>query len=73
MSAISASVFAIYGIQANLRRLDDAANRIAGQPSDSDLAADLVDLKTAKNVISANAKVIKTADELLGTLLDTFA
>ncbi len=73
MSVISASVFAIYGIQANLQRLDDAANRIASQPSDSSLAADLVDLKTAKRSIAANAQVIKSTDELLGTLLDTFA
>ncbi len=35
-----------------------------------DTISDVVNIKTAKHANSANAKVIKVADEMLGTLLD---
>ena len=38
-----------------------------------DLAAELVDMQLAKHAYVASTKVIKTADEMTKTLLDTFA
>jgi flagellar hook-associated protein FlgK len=38
-----------------------------------DLAAEIVDLQLAKHAYKASAKVVKTADEMSKTLLDTFA
>ena len=73
MSSISAIGSALYDILKNLRQFDGAASRVAGQPPDSDLAADIIDLKTARHGIYANAQVIHTADKMLGTLIDTFA
>lgn len=41
--------------------------------SNADLASNLVDLDVGKYEALAGAKVVKTADELLGTLVDTKA
>lgn len=38
-----------------------------------DLAESLVALEQARNEVQAGAKVVKTADEVLGTLIDTSA
>jgi flagellar hook protein FlgE len=43
-------------------------NNIQAQPVD--LATSLVDLQVGKEQVQAGAKVIKTADDVLGTLLD---
>ena len=47
------------------------------QPQDADnlnsLTESLVDLKVAENQVKASAEVIKTADDMLGTLVDTRA
>ncbi|WP_115717062.1 flagellar biosynthesis protein FlgE [Gallaecimonas mangrovi] len=51
-------------------RANDAAQRIAN----GDVNAEpLVQLQVAKNESGAAAKVIKTADEMLGTVIDTTA
>ena len=52
-----------------------AAESAAPNPSNSqaqqvDLASSLVDLQIGKEQVQAGAKVIKTADDALGTLLD---
>lgn len=78
----------ISAVQAGQRRVDQAATEIAGaavnkpvkagetsQFSDNkrDLATSLVDLQIGKVQVQAGAKVIQTADEVLGTLVDTRA
>ncbi|MDG9783451.1 hypothetical protein [Metapseudomonas otitidis] len=45
----------------------------ADESSSADLASNLVDLDVGKYQALAGAKVVKTADELLGTLVDTKA
>ncbi len=43
------------------------------KPSDVNLAEESVEQISAKHMISYNAAVIKTADEMTGSLLDVFA
>ena len=71
MSFPSAISSATYGIQNNLQRFEEAAWHIARTPADS--ATGVADLKMAKHAIFANAAVIRTADELAGTLIDVLA
>jgi flagellar hook protein FlgE len=47
-----------------------AANPSNVQAQPVDLATSLVDLQIGKEQVQAGAKVIKTADDALGTLLD---
>lgn len=75
-------------LQAGQRRVDQAAAEIAStslprpeqvpdssQPpaSNVDLATSLTELKVGKTEAQAGAKVIETADEVLGTLVDVRA
>jgi hypothetical protein len=72
MQAIdSASV----GLSAALQRFDRTAASIAraGTPGESDLVADLVTLRTEKIAVAASARVLRTADEMLGTVIDLLA
>lgn len=76
------------GIQAGQRRVEQAAGEVASaagapvQPSPaqqvepanpSDLAESLVGLTQGRNEVQASARVVETADEVLGTLIDTRA
>lgn len=84
-SSILASGLA--GIQAGQQRADRAASELAGgvaapssspaAPADdlslSDMATQLVELNLARLEVEAGARVIETADELLGTLVNTHA
>lgn len=68
-------VFAISatGLSAAFRRFSESAERTArmADPSaDVDYAAEAVEQIQAKQAVSANVSVIKTADEMLGRLLD---
>ncbi|MDO8697069.1 MAG: hypothetical protein A2Y50_01615 [Pseudomonadales bacterium RIFCSPLOWO2_12_59_9] len=47
-----------------------APNPSNSQAQQVDLASSLVDLQIGKEQVQAGAKVIKTADDALGTLLD---
>lgn len=63
----------VQGLQTSLARANDAAGRIArfGTTSQNgDLATPIVDLKSSELQAKASAAVIKTADEVLGTLID---
>lgn len=72
---------ALQGINSNKLSMTKHANRIstAGQPisSNSDknisLPEEIVGLMQSQRGIEAEAAVIRTADEMLGTLIDTFA
>lgn len=66
----------IQGINEGLRQATDAANRIAQPQIDQGLeqfTEAAVDLKSAEQQVQASAQVVKTADELVGTLIDTLA
>jgi flagellar hook-associated protein FlgK len=67
---------AAYGMFAASKKFEASAFRVArmGDPNaDVDLVAETVTQISAKNEFSANAKVIKTADDMLGDLLDIIA
>jgi len=72
-------------VQSGQRRIDQAASDIASNTlprpekapdsaqkpaNNADLATSLTELKVGKTEAQAGAKVIETADEVLGTLVD---
>ncbi|WP_095108931.1 pyrroloquinoline quinone biosynthesis protein PqqE [Pseudomonas sp. Irchel 3E20] len=76
----------VSAIQTGLNRVDQAAGQIAGQSVDrtpagfqvdraqqSDMASDLVDMAQGKIQAELGVKVAKASDEVLGTLIDTYA
>lgn len=74
-SVSSSSVLAtgVQGVQAGQARANEAAGKIARfgtTEQDGDLATPLVDLKRSELQVKASAAVIKTADEIVGTLID---
>ncbi len=69
---------ALGGLAGNQQRLANAAERIArfgtGTAGDEvDLTRELVNVRFAKHGYAANLVALKTADEMLGSLLDVFA
>ena len=82
MQVNSALNTGLQGFQDAQSRVNQAAQEIASlsvtdSTKDSidtkDLTSSLVDLKVAENDAKANAKVIQTASDVLGTLLDVTA
>ena len=67
---------ALGGIQTSLKKLNQAANEIATAPvrrtEPTELVDPLVDALEAQRALEASAKVLQRADQVLGTLLDTF-
>lgn len=75
MTITSALGIATNGLLQNARTVHETADRIVRQPvsdaaDDTNLIPDIVDLKLAETGFRANASVIRTADEMSGTLLD---
>jgi flagellar basal body rod protein FlgC len=72
MQALS---IATSGLAAATARLDASAQRTArwGQDPSVDLAKEAVEQITAKAEFKANAAVIRTADQMMGELLDILA
>ena len=82
---ISGNAFSsgLSGIQAGQRRVEQAASEIASNtlptqaPTEAppaqqaDMAESLVGLMQGRNEVQASARVVETADEVLGTLIDT--
>lgn len=67
---------AAYGMFAASKKFEASAFRVAqmGDPESSvDLVAETVAQISAKHEFSANVQVIKTADDMLGDLLDIVA
>jgi flagellar hook-associated protein FlgK len=70
----------VQGMLQSQRQINQAASEIA-QVSTSEaplqtaaeLTEPLINMKIEQNVFDASAKVVTTADEMLGTLLDTTA
>jgi hypothetical protein len=67
---------ALGGVQASLKKLNRAANEIATAPvrrtEPTELVDPLVDALEAQRTLEASEKVLQRADQVLGTLLDTF-
>lgn len=79
MEVNSALNTGLQGFQEAQSRISEAAQNIASQQvtdatKDSvetkDLTESLVDLKSAENDAKANANVVKTASDVLGTIID---
>ena len=66
MTISSAIDSALTGMRNNINDLGD----IARKGFETDLANDMVELLKIRNDFKANTKVIKTADEMLGSILD---
>ena len=69
MQALS---IAAAGMTTAQNRFDNSARRTATAPLDN-LAEETVERIQAKTAFSANATVVRTADEMTGTLLDILA
>jgi flagellar basal body rod protein FlgC len=68
---------ALGGVQTSLRKLNQAAHDVATGPvrrtEPTELVDPLVDALEAQRTLEASAKVLQRADEMLGSMLDTFA
>jgi hypothetical protein len=59
------------GMQAGFARAAEAASSIArGGDDQGDLTTSLVDLKASEVQVKASAAVVKSADDMIGTLID---
>ena len=72
MSISSVAATAQYGVQQALSRFDKSAQKTVGDAGggNGDLANDVADQVGAKQAAEANMKVMKVADDMLGSLLD---
>ncbi len=77
----------VQGMQQSYGRIEQAAGNIARSGTTSaessemsrdtgatmDIATNMVDMKFNQHIFDASAKVVKTADEMIGTVLDMHA
>lgn len=69
----------VQGVHGGIQRAHEAATAIAAGPSANrdgeatDLASSLVELKLSEHQVVASTKVVESADEMLGRLIDTLA
>ena len=61
------------GISLGFDRLETSAGRIATGGAGGDLAGNIVDTMRARQEVRANAAALRTADQMLGSLLDVMA
>jgi flagellar hook protein FlgE len=61
------------GIRGGFDRLASSAVRIARDGAGSDLAGNVVDMMRARQDVRANAAALRTADQMIGFLLDVMA
>ena len=78
MQITSALGNALYGIKKGLTEIDKNAAKVAGadtlnSPNAVDIAQPLVELQVNKLQVEASAKVMKSVDETLGSLIDITA
>jgi hypothetical protein len=64
---------AVAGIDSRLASFERAAKRIAQPGGDATLVRDIVQTMDDSHGVEANAKVVRAADDMLGTLIDIFA
>lgn len=69
---MNASSIAAAGITAAVQRFDASAQRTAARPLEN-LPGESIERLQAKTAVQANAAVLRTADEMTGTLLDILA
>ncbi|WP_417232396.1 flagellar hook protein FlgE [Brevundimonas sp.] len=69
---MQAFAIAAGGIAAATARFDASARRTAAAPLDN-LAEEIVDRLQSEVALKANVAVLKTADQMTGTLLDMLA
>jgi hypothetical protein len=63
----------VRGIHMGIDRLNQAADRIAREGADGDMAGNFVQLLEARQAIRVNAASIRVADETFATLIDILA
>lgn len=68
----SPAAYAYQGIQDGFNRLNNTSQQIA-TPNSPNLETNLVDLKQSETQVEASAKALKTADGMIGTLIDIMA
>lgn len=79
INSISLMGSGVQGIHAGIQLATEAATAIAAGPSANregeaaDLATSLTELKLSEQQVVASTKVVKSADEMLGRLIDTLA
>ncbi len=61
------------GLAAGYDRFNRVAEGISRDIELTDLAGNVVQMQQARHEVRANLAVLKTADELVGSLLDVFA
>ena len=66
---MQASAIASAGVSTALARFEASAQRTARNPLDN-LARETVERMQAKTVVAANVAVLRTADDMMGALLD---
>lgn len=61
----------LQGIQAGMQRVSIAGSRIAVNAADAEvLATNAVEQMSGRHQVGLSAQVVKTADQMLGTLID---
>lgn len=76
MQITSALGNALHGIQKGLTGMDKNAAKIAGAfnaHNPTDIAQPLVDMQSNRLQVESSAKVMKTIDETIGSLIDIVA
>lgn len=74
MSINNVTLNSLQGMQAGMNRIAVAGSRINMDINDnSRVAANVVDQVSSAHHVKMSANVIKAADEMLGTLIDTHA
>ncbi len=58
------------GLKANLDSFNRTAARISRNAPGGDLSGDMVQMIQDKRGVQVNAEVVRTADDLVGTMLD---
>lgn len=61
----------LQGIQAGMQRVNIAGSRIAVHVADAEvLAANAVEQVSGRHQVGLSAQIVRTADQMLGTLID---
>ncbi len=63
----------VRGINIGIDRLNRAADRIARQGAEGDIAGNFVELIKARHEVRANVTSVRVADETFATLIDILA
>ncbi|UCH09198.1 MAG: hypothetical protein JSU61_08115 [Fidelibacterota bacterium] len=64
--------FAMIGMKASMDQMQRTGEQMAQMLTDNSIVQHTVDLMNESHMYQANATVVKSADELLGNLIDLF-